>query len=103
MGLEAHAYATDIKWLGVHHDDVFDDEGKPKIEQSAIQQWSTSDERTFTGVLGQIKGMENVFYTREVKLMGEKRVKAEIEALNNGGFDTLEQKIVQKILRRNFF
>ena len=22
MGLEAHAYAVDMKWLGVHHDDI---------------------------------------------------------------------------------
>ena len=103
MGLEAHAYATDIKWLGVHHDDVLDNEGQAKIEQSALQHWSTSDERTYTGVVGQVELMESPFYTREVKLMGERRVKAEIEALNNGGFDSLEQKIIQKILRRKFF
>lgn len=102
MGLEAHAYATDVKWLGVHHSDVFDEEDKPKIEQSALQQWSASDERTYTGILTQVQAMDNVFYSREVKLMGEKRVKAEIEALNNGGFDSLEQKIIQKILRRKF-
>ena len=53
--------------------------------------------------MGQIELMESPFYTREVKLMGEKRVKAEIEALNNGGFDSLEQKIIQKILRKKFF
>ena len=103
MGLEAHAYATDVKWLGVHHDDVFDDQGEAKIEPSALQPWSTSDERTFTGVLGQSQAMDNPFYRREIKLMGERRVKAEIEALNNGGFDSLEQKIIQKILRRKFF
>ena len=103
MGLEAHAYATDVKWLGVHHDDVFDRNGQAKIEESALQQWSTSDERTYTGVVGQIELMENPFYTREVKLMGEKRVKAEIEALNNDGFNLLEQKIIQKILRKKFF
>ena len=103
MGLEAHAYATDVKWLGVHHDDVFDDQGQATIEQSALQQWSLSDDRTFTGVLGQVQAMGNPFYRREVKLMGERRVKAEIEALNNGGFDSLEQKIIQKILRKKFF
>lgn len=103
MGLEAHAYATDVKWLGVHHDDIFDENGKVRIEEAALQQWSTSDERTFTGVFAQVQVMEDPYYTREVKLMSEKRVKAEIEALNNGGFDSLEQKIIQKILRRKFF
>ena len=52
MGLEAHAYATDIEWLGVHHDDVLGNEGQAKIEQSVMQQWNTSDERTNTGVVG---------------------------------------------------
>ena len=103
MGLEAHAYATDMKWLGVHHDDIFDENGEVKIEESALQQWSTSDERTFTGVFARVQTMEDPYYTREVNLMSEKRVKAEIEALNNGGFDLLEQKIIQKILRHKYF
>ena len=43
--------------------------------------------------------MESPFYTREVKLMGEQRIKAEIEVLNNSGFE----QIVHKVLRRKFF
>ena len=46
-------------------------------------------------------------YLREVRLMAECRVKAEIEALNSSssssGFDSLEQKIIKKILRREYF
>lgn len=47
--------------------------------------------------------MENPHYAREVRLMGGCRVKAEIEALNSSGFDSLEQKIVRKILRKEYF
>ena len=61
MGLKVHAYATDIKWLGVHHDDVLNNEGQAKIEQSALQQWNTSDERTYTGIVGQVELMESPF------------------------------------------
>ena len=60
MGLEAHAYAVDIKWLGVHYDDIMersDDvmgQPKPKVPASALQPWSTSDERVFGGVAQQV-------------------------------------------------
>lgn len=105
MGLEAHSYAVDIKWLGVHHDDVFDVEsgGELRVEESALQQWSVSDRQVYSGVVNRVKLFDNPFYLREMKLMGEKRVKAEIEALNCEGFDSLEQKIIQKILRRRYF
>ena len=104
MGLEAHSYAVDIKWLGVHHSDVFDTEnGELKVEESALQQWSVSDQQVYSGVLNRIKLFDNPFYLREMTVMREKQVKAEIEALNCNGFDSLEQKIIQKILRRNYF
>ena len=42
-------------------------------------------------------------YTSEVRRMGECRVKAEIEALNSTGFDSLEKKIIRKVLRKEYF
>ena len=45
----------------------------------------------------------NPYYSREIRLMGELKVKAEIEALNSAGFDTLEQRITTKILRKSYF
>lgn len=101
MGLEAHTYAVDIKWLGVHHDDILGLENR--VPESALQQWSVSDERVYAGLVKQIGFMDNPFYSREIKMMGECKVKAEIEALNNGGFDSLEQRIIQKILRKSYF
>ena len=35
--------------------------------------------------------------------MKSKRVKAEIEAVNCNSFDSLEQKIIQKLLRKQFY
>lgn len=63
MGLEAHAYAADVKWLGVHYsdimecsDDVMGAEGRPtaRVSESALQPWSTADERVFRGVAQQV-------------------------------------------------
>lgn len=102
MGLEAHSYAVDVKWLGVHHSDLFN-AGRVRVEESALQQWSPADERVFTGVTERVGFMQCPHYQRELTLMKGARIKAEIEALNSGGFDTLEQKILQKILRKNYF
>ena len=101
MGLEAHAYAVDIKWLGVHHDDILGP--RNRVADSALQQWSVSDERVYAGVAKQMEHMQDPFYCREIKLMGECKVKAEIEAINRSGFDSLEQRIIQKMLRKLYF
>ena len=104
MGLESHTYAVDnIQWLGVHYGDIFDDDKKCLVETSALQQWALSDERVFRGVSSLVRELGNPRYCREVQLMGECRVKAEIEALNYRGFDSLEQRIIQKILRKTYF
>ena len=104
MGMEAHSYAVDIKWLGVHHSDLFDSSTEqPRVELSAIQQWKATDERVYSSVATNVAAMECPQYSREVSLMGKVKVKAEIEVLNTGGFDSLEQKIIQKILRKNYF
>lgn len=105
MGLEAHAYAVDMKWLGVHHDDIL---GESRVAESALQPWVASDERVYGGLVGRVReGLaagEQPGYLREVRLMAECRVKAEIEALNSStSFDSLEQKIIKKILRREYF
>ena len=104
MGLESHAFAVnDIRWLGVHYDDIFDQERKCLIDESALQPWVPSDERVFSGVQTQVMEMGIPHYAREIQRMGECRVKAEIEVLNSRGFDSLEQSIIQKILRKTYF
>ena len=103
MGLESHAYAVDdIRWLGVHHSDIFNSDGSCSVDETSLQQWTASDKRVFNGVKAQISATENPHYPREIQLMEKAAVKAEIEALNSRGFDSLEQKIVQKILRKQF-
>ena len=103
MGLESHAYAVDIKWLGLHHGDIFGEDNSCLVEASALQSWSESDRRVFGGVAAEVRGLGSPHYSREVQLMAGRRVKAEIEALNRSGFDSLEQRIIQKVLRKNYF
>ena len=101
MGLESHAFAVnDIRWLGVH---IFDQERKCLIDESALQPWVPSDERVFSGVQAQVMEMGSPHYAREIQQIGEYKVKAEFEALNSRGFDSLEQRIIQKILRKTYF
>lgn len=104
MGLESHAYAVDnIQWLGVHYRDLFDEGKKCQVDETALQSWTVSDKRVFSGIQTQVMAMDNPHYTHEVQLMRECRVKAEIESLNSGGLDTLEQRIIRKILRKMYF
>ena len=104
MGLESHAFAVEeIRWLGVHHGDIFDSDEKCLVDESALQQWGVSDKRVFRGVQSQVFAMGDPHYSREVQLMEKTRVKAEIEALNTRSFDSLEQRIIQKILRKQYF
>ena len=104
MGLESHAFAVDnICWLGVHYDDVFNTDKKCLVDENSLQPWAPSDERVFSSIKTQVLRMENLYYIREVQLMEQSRVKVEIEALNNAGFDSLEQRIIQKILRKKYF
>lgn len=104
MGLESHSYAVDnIQWVGVHYRDLFDEDKKCQVDETALQSWTVSDERVFSGIQTQVMAMDNPHYTREVQLMRECRVKAEIESLNSGGLDSLEQTIIRKILRKMYF
>ena len=101
MGMEAHAYATDIKWLGVHHDDIFGPDSN--VPETSLQPWRLSDRSVFSGVAAITEHMGDALYAREIRMMAEKKVKAEIEALNSNGFDTLENRIIRKVLRKGYF
>lgn len=105
MGLEAHEYAVDIKWLGLHHSDVMDDDHRPKVDPSALQQWTASDNRVFTAIRSRVQLMMEPAYSREVELMNQARVKAEIEAVNisTRELDSLENTIIRKILCKKYF
>ena len=95
MGLESHAFAVEeMRWLGVHHGDIFDSDGKCLIDESALQPWGVSDHRVFRGIRSQVEAMPmgNQHYSREVQLMEKTGVKAEIEALNTRCFDSLSSR-----------
>ena len=106
MGLEGHAYAVDLQWLGLHHDDIMEEEG-PRVDRSALQPWSTVDERVFTAVRGRVEATLGPAYCREMALMATHRVKAEIEAINSMGdghhLDSLETIIIHKIVCKRYF
>ena len=106
MGLEGHAYAVDIQWLGLHHADIME-AGRPRVDGSALQPWAQSDDRVFDAVRARVQVMMDPHYSREVALMGRARVKAEIEAIHRTGttghLDSLENMITHKILRKMYF
>lgn len=45
----------DIRWLGVHHDDLFGADSR--VPNSALQQWAASDERVYKGVVAVVEKM----------------------------------------------
>ena len=105
MGLEAHTHAVDIKWLGLHHSDIMGEEGRLKVDASALQQWAPSDERVFGSVQARAELMMNPQYSKEMALMEQVRVKAEIEAINSSAreLDSLENTIIHKIICKKYF
>lgn len=110
MGMEGHAYAVDLKWLGLHHGDVME-EGRVKVDPSALQQWTVADERVFKAVKARVGLMVEPQYSRELALMEGCRVKAEIEAVNTrnpegnsaGHLDSVENVIIHKIVCKMYF
>lgn len=106
MGLEAHAHTVDIKWLGLHYSDLMDKDQRPKVEPSALQPWGRADQSVFEGVRSRVGAVLGPLYSREIGLMQQTQVKAEIEAINTSGrreMDTLENFIIHKILCKMYF
>jgi meiotic recombination protein SPO11 len=102
MGTESHAYAVDMKWLGVHYSDLFDGSGEALVASEALQPWTISDARVFSGIYSSVESLtsECPFFLKELRLMEGKKVKAEIEAINRENFDSLETLIIHKTLHR---
>ena len=45
---------------------------------------------------------DNPLFSRELELMETRKVKVEIEALNSSSFDSLERRLIHKILCRQY-
>ncbi len=106
MGMEGHAYTVDVKWLGVHYDDIMTNEHStvPRVDPSSLQPWSDTDQRVFAGVRARVERTETPPYLREVRLMERLKLKAETESLNAGTeLDTLENTIIHKVVRKTYF
>ena len=101
MHLYTHSLGVDVKWLGLHYDDVFGPNAT--VPSSALQSWSPADERTHAKVTGVTEQLGNPHFVRELHHMGQHKIKAEIEALNTENFEALETLIIQKVLRKNYF
>lgn len=43
--------AVDIKWLGIHYGDLFDESNQPKVPRSSIQSWTSADQQIHTGLV----------------------------------------------------
>lgn len=107
MGLESHAHAVDLKWLGLHHDDIVEEGGRLRVDASALQAWAPSDHRVFCAVKTRVEAMMDVHYRREILLMEQLKVKAEIEAVHRSDsgahLDSLENAITHKIVCKKYF
>jgi meiotic recombination protein SPO11 len=103
MGTESHAYTVNIQWLGIHHDDLFQEDGTPLVPEGSLQPWAVSDEGVWKGLKSSAKHIGCPHYDREIDLMGERKLKAEIEAINVNGFDNLENLLIQKILSKRYY
>lgn len=106
MGLESHAHAVDLKWLGLHHQDIMEGDTL-KVEASALQAWAPSDSRVFEAVRTRVAVMGEPHYSREIAMMERAKVKAEIEAIHRSGgtghLDSLENAIIHKIVCKMYF
>ena len=51
------ATATDVKWLGVHYDDLFDEHDKPVVPEMSLQPWTVSDEQVYSGLSSTLQYM----------------------------------------------
>lgn len=47
--------AVDIKWLGIHHGDLFNDINEPKVPQSSLQDWTSADQQICIGLMPTVK------------------------------------------------
>jgi len=104
--MEGHAYTVDVKWLGLHYDDIMTSEyaPTPRVDPSSLQQWTLADERVFAGIRTRLEDTDSPSYLRELRLMDQLRMKAETESINTGAqLDSLENFIIQKIVRKIYF
>ena len=72
------------------------------VPSSALQSWSLKDRQTFATIMSLAENQENPRFVRELHLMHQHKVKAEIESLNTETFDTLQTLIMQKTLRKTY-
>lgn len=42
--------AVDIKWLGIHSNDLFDEDNRPIISAASLQPWTTADQQIYSGL-----------------------------------------------------
>jgi DNA topoisomerase VI subunit A len=96
--LESQRYCVpDIKWLGLHSNDVLslDLKGQP---------FESSDMTTLNRLASYSFIKENAQYAEQVEFMKTNKIKVEIQTLNNLGYDYLCTKYLRrKVLRQEHF
>ena len=55
-----HSIAVDMKWLGVHYCDLFDESGEVKVAVESLQPWVASDARVFSSIHSSIESLNTV-------------------------------------------
>ena len=49
-----------MKWLGVHYSDLFDGSGEALVASEALQPWTISDARVFSGIYSSVESLTSV-------------------------------------------
>ncbi|KAM7256522.1 hypothetical protein ACFE04_012263 [Oxalis oulophora] len=94
MGLEAYRYACNVKWLGLHANDL------QLIPEAALVPLKPRDLQIAKSLMSSAILQEK--YRDELALMIQSGKRAEIEALYCHGFDYLGKFIAEKIVQANY-
>ncbi|XP_073131201.1 meiotic recombination protein SPO11-2 isoform X1 [Henckelia pumila] len=95
MGLEAYRYACNIKWLGLHKNDI-----EQLVPEESLIQLKTRDHQIAKSLANSEILLDR--YKEELAMMVQSGHKAEIEALYVHGFDFLSKYLAKKIVQASY-
>ncbi|KAL4339468.1 hypothetical protein GQ457_08G032230 [Hibiscus cannabinus] len=96
MGLEAHRYACNVKWVGLRGDDL------QLIPQVCLAPLKPRDLQIATSLFSSAILQDNYSYRHELELMMQSGQRADLEALYSHGYDYLGKYIANKIVLADY-
>ncbi|KAK8616609.1 hypothetical protein V6N13_116579 [Hibiscus sabdariffa] len=96
MGLEAHRYACNVKWVGLRGDDV------QLIPQVCLGPLKPRDLQIARSLFASGILQDNYIYRHELDVMMQSGQRADLEALYSHGYDYLGKYIAKKIVQADY-